>query len=183
MKQEQKAYAEILKALKKYRDVCVFDVEDLERKSKCHLFGIELKEKFGFDINPKIIDSWDWFKFYNYVTIGQWGEKHRRTISWSDDNKQPKDELLLQISFPTGAFIFGNDYPEELFKNFFNELKTYSPKYSDTHNKCLYFSMDNAGIIFNEFIGVLKKYHELNKEDYKQRQIKKLKEDLSKLES
>ena len=42
--------------------------------------------------------------------------------------------------------------------------------------------MDNAGKIFNDFKSILQKYNELNKEDFKQRQIKKLKEDLSKLE-
>jgi hypothetical protein len=177
-----KAYSEILKTLKKYKDVCVFDIEDLERKSKCHLFGIELKENFGFNIDPKIINSCDWFDFGNYTSIGRWGEKHRRTISWPDNGKQPKDELLLRFSFPTGAYIFGEDYPVELFQKLFLEIKSYNPKYVDSHNSNIYFSMDNAGIIFNAFPVIMRKYNELNKYDRKQRQIQKLKDDLSKLE-
>ena len=43
--------------------------------------------------------------------------------------------------------------------------------------------MDNAKYIFNSFDEVIKKYYDLNKEDYKKRQIIKLKEDLKKLEN
>jgi len=75
----------------------------------------------------------------NSKCVGWWGEKYGRHISWSDDGKQPEDELLLVISFPTGAYIFGDDYPTEFFKEFFQELKTYNPKYTDTTNKTLYF--------------------------------------------
>ncbi len=109
-------------------------------------------------------------------------EKHGRKISWSEDDSQPEDEFLLDISFATGAYIFGDDCPIELFKEFFNELKSYGPKYIDKHNKCLYFSMENAGRVFNEFENILNKYNEKNKEDEKKRRVKKLKAELEKLE-
>lgn len=179
----KKAYSEIFKTLKKYKDICVFDIDDLERKSKYHLFGIELKEKYGLGIDPKTIQSLDWIRFGVYKTIGWYGDKHKRTISWSDDGTQPEDELLLQISFSTGAYIFGDDYPINLFEKFFDELKSYNPKYLDTSNKCLYFSMDNANIIFNAFNSILQKYNEINEKDAIQRRIKKMKEDLEKLEN
>jgi hypothetical protein len=178
----KEVYYKILKLLKKHKELIVFDVNDLEIKSKLHLFGLELKEKYGLDIDPKRIDSFDWIGFGSHRTIGRWGEKHNRTISWPDDGKQPDDELLLQISFSTGAYIFGQDYPVELFQKFFFEFMSYNPKYVDTRNNNLYYSLDNAKDIFNNFDAILKKYHEINKEDMKQRTIKKMKEDLAKLE-
>jgi len=179
----EKAYSEIFKVLKKHKDICNIDIDDLERKAKYHLFGIELKEKYGLNINPKNIESTDWIRFGEFASIGIWGEKHRRTISWPDNGKQPKNEILLQYSFPTGAYIFGEHYPVELFQKLFQELKIYNPKYVDSHNSSLYFSMDNAKDIFNIFDDIMKKYFVLNKEDYKERQIKKLEDELLKLKS
>src|SRR3990167_2894721 len=153
-KKEEQAYKEILDVLKKYREICVYDVNEMESLAKKHLFGIELKEKYGFNVEPRNIKSLDFNRFSDYMSLGLWGEKYNRKISWSDDGKQPENELLLELSFSTGAWIFGNcsgnDYPTEFFKEFFQELKTYNPKYTDTTNKNLYFSMANAGNIFKE---------------------------------
>ena len=178
----KKAYSEILKTLKMYKDICVFDVDDLERTANHHLFGIELKEKYGFDIDPKRIQSLDWVKLGDYMYVSKWGKTNGRTISWPDNDKQPKDELLLQICFSTGAYIFGEDYPQDLFEEFFLELKTYNPSFIDTNNKGLYYSMNNASVIHNKFNSILSKYIQKHKENAKQRQIIKLKADLEKLE-
>lgn len=180
---EKKAYIEIFELIKKYEDMCVFDLVDLERKSQHHLLGIELKEMYGFNIDPKIVHSLDYINFGRYMNLCQWGEGTSREISWSDNGEQPGNELLLSISFPTGAYIFGDDYPKDLFSQFFSELKSYNPKYLDTANKSLYFSLDNAGIIFNKFKSILEKYYKLNKEDFKKRKIKRMKDELEKLET
>jgi hypothetical protein len=182
MEKTKKAYDEILAVLNKYRDIIVFDIRDLDSRSKQHLFGLELKEKYGLNIDPSDVRSLDWYRKGEYLSIGWWGEKYSRTISWEDNGKQPKDELLLQISFSTGAYIFGDDYPTEFFKKFFLELKGYNPKYCDTVNKSLYFSMNNAAKVFNDFSDILKKYREQNSIDAKKRKIKKIKEELEKLE-
>lgn len=177
----KKAYKEILEIVTKYKDICNYDVNDLTNISEKHLLGLELKEKYGFNIKPTDIRSLSWNDFGDYKHLGQFGEKYRRTISWSDDGKQPKDELLFLINFSTGAYIFGDDYPTELFQEFWQELKSYKPKYVDSHNNYLYFSLDNAGKIFNEFNDILKKYYEKNRLDAKQRKIKKLQEELNQL--
>ena len=177
----KKIYDKILELVEKNKDDLVFDFSDMKSKAERHLFGIELKEKYGLNIDPQKIQSLDWNRFGEYMSIGRWGEKHKRTISWSDNDEQPDDEWLLQICFPTGAYIFGEDYPEELFKTFFNELKTYKPSYSDSHNQALYFSLNNASNIFNIFNIILKKYYDLNKADYKVRKIKKMEDELKKL--
>ena len=179
---EAQAYAEIIKILKKHKDVIVYDVDAMEIQAKNHLFGIELKEKYGFNIEPKGVKSLEWVPLSRYINIGLFGKKQGRTVSWSDDGRQPENELLLYISFSTGAYIFGEDYPVDLFARFFNELKGYNPKYTDTTNKSLYYSLDNAGVVSNDFEGILKKYYEINKEDFKQRKIQKMKEELSQLE-
>jgi hypothetical protein len=177
-------YSKILKLLKKYKDVCIFDVDDLERTSKIHLFAIKLKEEYGFNINPKRINSLDYNKLGDYDMIAVFGESRGRTISWEDNGAQPKeDELLYRLNFSTGPYIFGEDYPIELFQKMFNELKTYGPKYVDSTNRTLYFSMDNASKIFNVFNSIISKYHDINKEDFKIRKIKRLKEDLERLEN
>ncbi|MEG7769297.1 hypothetical protein U2086_14745, partial [Listeria monocytogenes] len=88
-------------------------------------------------------------------------------------------EILLYVGFSTGAYIFGGDYPTDLFQRFFNELKTYSPKYQDSSNKYLYYSLDNAGIFFNQFNDIFKKYNDINREEFKQRKIKKMEDELN----
>lgn len=182
MEQVKKAYNEILKVLNKYKDVCVFDIDDLEQKAKIHLFGLELKEIYRLNIDPKQVNETNYFKPSEYTWIGWYGEEHGRTISWSVDGRQPKDELLLQIGFPTGAYIFGEDYPTNLFKNFWLELKSYNPDYTDEANHCLYWNIKNAKDIFNSFNDLLNKFYQLNKEDKKQRRIDKIKKELEQLE-
>jgi len=182
MNTTEKAYREILKALNKYKSEIVFDVDSLETKAKHHLFGVELVEKYGFELDPKIINSTDWQKLKENVTIGFW-DGERRKISWSDDGSQPNKETLLCISYPTGAYIFGEEYPTEFFQKFFLELKTYKPKYTDTANKSLYFSLNNASEVYNVYDSIIKRYYEENKEDLKQRNIKKMKDELAKLEA
>lgn len=176
-----KVHNEILKVLNKYKDVCIFNIKDLEARWELYSFGLELKEKHGLNIDPKKLDNINYTRLSDYKTIIRFTKGDNRRISWSDDGKQPSDELLFELSFPTGAYIFGNDYPTELFQKFFDELKSYSPKYTDTTNKCLYFSIKTSKEIFNNFDSVLEKYYELNKEDYKFRQIKKMEADIEKL--
>jgi len=182
MSTTEKAYKEILKVLNKYKSEIVFDIDDLETKAKHHLFGVELVEKYGFKIDPKRIDSTDWQKLKDNVIIGFWDGEHRR-ISWSDDGSQPNKETLLCISYPTGAYIFGGDYPTEFFQKFFLELKTYNPKYTDTANTSLYFSLDNASDIYNAYDSIIKRYYEENKVDIKKRNMDKMKAELAELES
>jgi hypothetical protein len=177
----KKAYEEILSVVNKYRDLVVFDCNELESKSKIHLFGIELKDKYGLNVNLQDVKSLSWNRFGDYLCIGLFGKKYNRTISWPDDGKQPEDELMIRLSFSTGAYIFGEDYPTELFQQFWQELKTYNPKYCDTTNRNLYFSIENGAKIFNEFTSIMKKYYEINKEDAKNRRIKKLQNELEKL--
>ena len=182
MEATKKAYKEILKVLHKYKDKIVFDVEQLEDQAKTHLFGVELVEKYGFNLDPKSIRSRDYQRLKEYIYLCYF-DGHRRKISWPDDGRQPINEMLLLLSYPTGAYIFGDDYPTDFFQRFFLELKSYKPKYIDSHNQSLYFSLDNAATVFNDYDEIFRRYYEENKENKRQRKIKKMKEELSKLES
>ena len=186
MEQQNKikeAYTEILEVLNKHKDYCIYNVKELESQANKHLFGLKLNQEYGLDIKPTEISSLDYNRFGEYRSIGWWGEKYKRTISWSVDEKQLEDELLFVLNFSTGAYIFGEDYPKELFQEFWQELKSYEPKYCDDVNHGLFFSMSNASKLFNSFNDILKKYLNKNKEQAKDRKIEKLKKELEKLET
>lgn len=181
MEDKKKIYQEILDVITKHKDIVPYEISRISDKLELYLWGIELYEKYGLLISEDKISNKDYIIINDYLFLGMYGEKYNRTISWLDSGNQPEDELLLDIGFSTGAYIFGKDYPVELFREFFNELKTYNPKYTDSHNNSLYFSMDNAAKMLNAFQAIIDKYHEKNRTDSKLRKIKKLQEELEKL--
>lgn len=71
----------------------------------------------------------------------------------------------------------GEEYPEEFFNQFWDELKSYKPDYEDNKSHILCWKLENAKEIFNSFDDILKKYYEMNKERIKKEKIKKLKEE------
>lgn len=175
-----KAYKEIFEVLDKYKDIINININNLRNKSEIHLFKLKL-DSYGIYVPLNTIHNTTHIRIdYNRV-IGLWdGEK--RKVSWPDDGNQPENEYLFCISFPTGPYFFDEDYPKSLFSKFFNELKTYNPKYCDSHNSSLYYSIENAGKVYNNYRNICNKYYELNKEDRKKRKIDKLKEEINKLE-
>src|SRR5680860_350661 len=100
MKSEtEKAYSKILRLVKKYKDICIFDISDMESKAINHLFGLELVEKYGFNLDPKRIHNTNWQELKPNVFTGFW-DGERRKVSWSDDGSQPKNETLLCFMYP-----------------------------------------------------------------------------------
>lgn len=182
METTKKAYKEIFKVLGKHKDVINIDIKDLEIKSKLHLFGLELKDVYGLEINENRINNTQYQELKENVYL-TFIDSERTTISWEDNGKKPKGERLIKFSYPTGAYIFGGDYPTDFFQKFFLELKSFNPDYCDSANKSLYFKLENAKEVFNNYDSIVKKYCELNKEDFKKRQILKMKAELEKLEA
>jgi hypothetical protein len=180
LQETKKIYNSILKIAKKNKDLLNFDFQDLELKSKNHLFALELKEVYGLEIDEKIINSIQFEELKNNVYL-TFIDSERTTISWEDSGKKPKGERLINFSYPTGAYIFGRDYPTILFEKFFFELKSYNPDYCDTVNKSIYFKLENAKDVFNSYDSIMKKYYELNKEDFKQREIIRKQKELADL--
>jgi hypothetical protein len=187
-------YKELLSVYNKYSDEKFFndhlfdDVRVWKENAERHLRIFEWNEKYWINIkhscaaDRKYFEVWEYRHFSYFNNAKEEQEKWNWCyISRSDDWRQPNNERLLAITFPTWWYIFWEDYPKELFEKFFNELKSYNPKYSDTTNNTLYFWIDDCTKIFNEFDNILKKYHEINIEDRKLRKIKKMEEELQKL--
>ena len=141
----------------------------------------ELYGEFGFEGMGQYLYS-DYVEVSDYEFIAKYGKDYYRIISWSDDGRQPDNEWLYVISFPTGAYVFDSDYPKDTFNTFFNELKKYAPKYVDTANKSLYFSASNAKIAHNNFYEIFNKYKNLAAAENKKRRAEKLRKELEKLE-
>lgn len=97
---------------------------------------------------------------------------------------QPEnDRWLICISFSIGAYIFGEDYDYELFEEFYEELKSYKCDFSDDTNKEIYFYIENAHKILNDYDGIYEKYINKHKERLKQKEKEELRARLAKLES
>lgn len=182
LQETKKIYDSILKLARKNKDLLNYDLQDLELKAKNHLFGIELKEVHGLEIDEKRINNIQYQELKNNVHL-TFIDSETTTISWEDNGKKPKGERLIKFSYPTGAYIFGGDYPTEFFQKFFLELKSYNPDYFDSTNKSLYFKLSNSKDIFNAYDSILKRYYELNKEDIKQRKIITMQKELDNLKA
>jgi IS1 family transposase len=137
-------------------------------------FGIKLKDCYEYD------DTY--FKVGYDQYIAKYGEDYKRTISWSDDGRQPEDEWLLAITYPTGAYIFGDDYQKETFEQFFNELKSFEPKYVDTNNHCVYYTADKAKAVYEKVDEIYQKYRIIAEHNRKASKVEALKKQLADLE-
>jgi hypothetical protein len=159
------AYTEILEVIKKHEKTLnpqyntrVPDPDDLSTVIRM----LNVSKKFGIPISEDSPSEWmnvispDGKRYrYDFMNLGFFHGVS--PISWSDDGRQPDNEWLFRICFPTGAYIFGDgdyfnkEYPVETFNAFFEELKSYGPKYCATANNSLYFSSDNAKRVYEDF--------------------------------
>ena len=191
----KKAYNSIITVCEKYNDLGsgFSDINDFVCKAKNHLLIIEWEEKYGIKISHSEEPySRQYININDYMSIQYFGNAKKdkelgqgRSISWEDNNRQPYNEWMLVIGFSTGAYIFGDDYPTDFFRKFWNELKIYKPDFIDTVNKRVYWKLKNAKNIYNDFNKIYKKYRKLNEMDIKRRElikkekeIKRIKEEL-----
>jgi len=167
-------------------------IRDMLAAAKNHLMIIDWNERYGLGLSHRLrLHGCNYAKLSEYMSLSYYkdgkGDKKLRSgkwVSWSDDDAQPKDEWLLVIRFPTGAYIFGEDYEyqQDLFQQLFSELRSYNPDYSDTMNKALYWRLENAAEIKAKFDEILKKYVEKNRAEFKARKIAKMKAEIERLE-
>ena len=148
------------------------DLEILKRGINAHLQNVELLENYGIDTEKMDKSCMRYFVW----------EEHSR-ISVNSGNKKPiVGDRLFVIHYSTGAYIFGDYYPKEMFIDFWNELKSYNPDFYDDINNYLYFKIENAKNIFKDYPLIWEKYKELNKENYKKHQKEKLQRQINELE-
>lgn len=155
--------------------------------------NLKVSERFGIPLQSVTGNYSGWLKVGNrwddYMVLGYYdGKETGRSISWSDNHEQPKNEWLLTIGFPTGAYIFGEggmfdkSYPKKTFDLFFNALKEYKPKFCDTANHCLYFAEDVASVVYENFYILFDKYQALVQDEMNEQKKQKLREELARLE-
>jgi len=141
----------------------------IENEIRKHLKDVRLLEEFCVDsINfPECI------KYYI------WTDRHKAT----NCQKQPDiNDEIINVSFPTGAYIFGDYYPKKLFDDFYNELKDkLKPEFVDDINRSFYLKITDCKNIVEKYNIVLDKYKELNIEEHKKYKIKKLEKELKEL--
>lgn len=177
-------YAEVLGRLNSSGLELCRAARALEAESKRHLFGVMLSEKYGLNVDPTGVTSTEWVRIDEYCSVSVFGKKHNRTISWPDDGRQPYDgEILLCISFPTGAYIFGDDYKREYFESFFDELKNIGPKYIDRANHSLYYEIGVAKKACNAMNALYKKYREGADRERIRLEVEDMKRKISEYES
>ena len=173
-----KAYQEILEVLEKHDELVKRDPRcDIASTIRTKIRFQQISDEFKIEVDDRN-SSEGYIRFSKDRYIRVHGTS---SISWSDDGNQPQDEYLYCISFPTGAYIFGDNYPVETFNDFFAELKSYNPKYSDTMNHCLYFSSENANIIHEAFRGIYDKYNALVRGELERKKIAELEHQLKAL--
>lgn len=155
---------------------------DIRSTIKQKIQIIDISEIFGITI-PKYNSHGDgYYKIFDNAHIAKYGS-HNRRVSWSDYDRQPDNEWLYVLSFPIGAYIFDESYPTTTFNKFFNELKTFEPKYVDTVNNVLYFSYDNAKVVHNKYDEIFIKYKKMVDIELNERKIKELEAKLAELKS
>lgn len=175
--QVEKVYTDVLKVLKKNKDIVDLKVRDVEVKRDVDLLKIKLYKLFGCKTsvgNPNYVSLQ--FEYTHYI---KWSEN--MNISCSDNGEQPKTgEELIAFSYSTGAYIFGGHYPVETFKEFFEELKSYDYKYIDTANSSLYLTLEHGTLLLSNYKEIFDRYRELsierNKENKRQELLKQLAE-------
>lgn len=155
-------------------------LQEIKFICKRQLLADEVRKKFGKKLNYRDAANDTYLKLDSNMSVGIWGEDYRRTIC--NSYMQPNNEKLFSISFPTGPYLFGDDYPKELFERFFEEIKTYQPKYIDDINHHLLFDLDNGAKLYKKYYEILKKYDDEYRAGIKQRKINKLKEEIERLE-
>ena len=162
--------------------------EDLEGLLKTLSTVEKIKEKYGIDFNDsKIFSSFNVTNIYrfNAQVYMSGGDGYIGTISeiYNSDKQPSSPQLLLKISHSTGAYIFGDYYPTDLFNEFFDELRAKTKvEYVDVCNHSLYYTLENAMEAITIYKEVYKEYIEKNKENYKKVMIEKKKLEIERLQ-
>ncbi len=177
------AYKKILKVIESCaKDTMLDSSVDIAYNLKLLITREEIQESFGINLKNCYNYGPTCFKVGEDQYISKYGSKHGRAISWPEDGRQPEDEWLLAIRYPTGAYIFGEDYQQATFNEYFNELREFEPKYVDQANHCLYYTADKAKAVYEKIDEIFKKYRAIAEDNRKAGKIEALKKQLAELE-
>lgn len=195
--ESNKEYLKFLKTLLNFTDSNFDHFEKLNKSGVClsririldEIDRINLSNKFGFGLldrghtcyTPKGFSHLDY-----HIILAHYDGKHREIHNISP-TPQPKDEWLLNIRFPTGAYFlidgssFDKPYLSELFNKMLEEFLALNPKYVDRLSKSIYFTSDNAKEVLDKWYEITAKYKSLVSDELKKLKIEKLKAELEEL--
>ena len=195
--ESNKEYLKFLKTLLKLTENNVEHFDKLNntsvRLSKNQIIAeidkVNLSNKFGFELldrghtcyTPKGFSHLDY-----HIILANYDGKHRE-INNISPTPQPKDEWLLNIRFPTGAYFlidggsFDKPYLSNLFNKMLGEFLALNPKYVDRLNQSMYFTSDNAKEVLDKWNEITTKYKNLVGDELKKLKIEKLKAELEEL--
>lgn len=180
MQEQLNAYKALYEVAKQHHEL----IEDNHfRHIQEKVQELELSVEFNMKLTYHGHTHYDVANAYDSWSRVLWfGDDNTRRISYPDvHGEQPKNEWLYVMSFGTGAYMFGDKYPEETFRAFFEELKSFEPKYCDTMNSTLYFTKETAHKVHAAFWNIFKKYKAMVKEEYERQRVKELEAELAKL--
>ena len=147
-----------------------------------------IKEKYGLDLSNRnvfsgfSVSSIDRFSANVYMNGGD-GYVGSITGIYNSAKQPKSSQILLKISHPTGAYIFGDYYPVDLFNEFFSEvIENTMVEYCDHVNHSLYYTLENTMDTLKKYDEIYKKYIEKNKENYRRIMIERKKHEIEALE-
>ena len=180
--QDKKNLEDIQSLLSEFNDVLKkYNLWNEYRFNKT-LRNLNVVIDFGIEVNPDGLTYGEGHIPLSGFTSLRFMDNKDRSISWSDDGRQPVNEWFYVISFSSGPYIFHRDvYLKEYFAKFFTELKAFKPEYVDTANSSLYFNKENAAAVHKALPVILQRYKDETKEAVKEQEIRELEAKLNKL--
>ena len=160
------------------KDQILVEIDKLNLSNK---FGFELLDRGHTCYTPKGFSYLDY-----HIILAHYDGKYRE-INNISPTPQPKDEWLLNIRFPTGAYFlidggsFDKPYLSDLFNKMLGEFLALNPKYVDRLNQSMYFTSDNAKEVLDKWNEITTKYKNLVGDELKKIKIEKLKAELEEL--
>jgi len=140
------------------------------------------------------IDACKWYQKWRIDKV-----YYTSSIQRIDDNAQvcvfreipginvtfPHPAELMMISFPSGPYMFGDDYCKDFFDDFLNDIINANPcpDFIDRRNGAVYYRPLNASKGYDNYKRILKNYKEKNVDRLRKLKIEKLQREIERLES
>lgn len=120
-------------------------------------------------------------KIYNCdCYLCTWSKKSRILNS----ERQPKEgDRILAICFPTGAYIFNNDYDDETMEEFLGELRKFKPDFEDSLNSNMYWYAERGTEVYKALYDIYDKYRDIAKSRSADNAKRKIRSQIEKLEN
>lgn len=194
----KKLHEKFFALLEKHKDFHNFPISYLKKQSDNFLFEMTLKHLYGFKINSNVITNFKWQDMGKYMTIC-FIDKTTYTehfLTKLDDFEFGKHWLRIYLKNPY-TFI-PDDFednafygvPVNTYNKFINELLEYQPKYFDPNNNAMYFEIEKAGKVFNDYFALYEKYEleaqqelMLKKKEYLLEEVQKLQKEIDQIKN